>query len=129
MSEQRLDSLDRAVSRLLQAQREALEACEGVLDDREILDDADEFFDAPTPLVEEGQLYRAALEQVRTILASASEDVQTILGEVDESSHRGLAALPATVEEHSIGRGPEELLLPGIGLQAERPGEGYPVEG
>jgi hypothetical protein len=86
MSEQRLDSLDRAVSRLLQAQREALEACEGVLDDREILDDADEFFDAPTPLVEEGQLYRAALEQVRTILASASEDVQTILGEVDESS-------------------------------------------
>ncbi len=86
MSEQRLDSLDRAVSRLLQAQREALEACEGVLDDREILDDADEFFDTPTPLVEEGHLYRAALEDVRTILASASEDVQLILGEVDESS-------------------------------------------
>jgi hypothetical protein len=81
MSEQRLDSLDRAVSRLLQAQREALEACEGVLDDQEILDDADEFFDAPTPAVEEGQLYRAALEDIRTILASASEDVQVILGE------------------------------------------------
>jgi hypothetical protein len=81
MSENRLDSLDRALSRLLQAQRDALEACEGVLDDQEILDDADEFFDAPTPSVEEGHLYRAALEEVRTILATASEDVQTILGE------------------------------------------------
>jgi hypothetical protein len=61
MSEQRLDSLDRAVSRLLQAQQEALEACEGVLDDQEILDDADELFDSPTPPVQEGPLYRAAL--------------------------------------------------------------------
>jgi hypothetical protein len=85
MSEQRLDSLDRAVSRLLQAQQEALEACEGVLDDQEILDDADEFLDAPTPPVQEGPLYRAALEEVRTILASASEDVQAILGEGDGS--------------------------------------------
>jgi len=85
MSEQRLDILDRAISRLLQAQREALDACERVLDDQEILDDADEFFDAPTPPVEEGPLYRAALEDVRTILASASEDVQTILGEADGS--------------------------------------------
>jgi hypothetical protein len=87
MSERSLDSLDRAVSRLLQAQQEALEACEGVLDDQELLDDADEFFDAPTPPMEEGRLYRVALEQVRTILASASEDVQTILGERDDSGN------------------------------------------
>jgi hypothetical protein len=85
MSEQRLDSLDRAVSRLLQAQREALERCELVLDDQEILDDADEFVDAPTPPVEEGRLYRMALEEVHTILATASEDVQTILGEENGS--------------------------------------------
>jgi hypothetical protein len=86
MSEQRLDSLDRAVSRLLQAQQEALEACEGVLDDQEILDDADEFFDAPTPPVQEGPILRVALEDVRTILASASEDVRVILREGDGSS-------------------------------------------
>ncbi len=85
MSEQRLDSLDRAVSRLLQAQREALEACEGALDDQEILEDADVFFDAPRPPVEEGPLHRAALENVRAILVSASEDVQIILGEGDGS--------------------------------------------
>ena len=85
MSERSLDSLDRAVSRLLQAQREALETCERVLDDPEILDDADEFFDAPGPLVEKGRLYRVALEDVRTILASASEEVQLILGEGDGS--------------------------------------------
>jgi hypothetical protein len=85
MSEQRLDSLDRAIFRLMQAQREALEACERVLDDQEILDDADEFFDPPKPAVEEGRLYRAALEDVRAILASASDDVQTILGEGDGS--------------------------------------------
>ncbi len=85
MSEQRLDQLDRAVTRLIQAQREALETCERVLDyDDEILDDADEFFDAPTPPVEEGRLYRVALEDARTILVSASEDVRAILGEGDE---------------------------------------------
>jgi hypothetical protein len=81
MSEHRPDSLDRAVSRLLQAQREALEACERVLDDQEILDDADEVFDPPSQPAEEGWLYRVALEDVRAILVGASEDVQTILGE------------------------------------------------
>ena len=86
MSEQRWDSLDRAVSRLLQAQREALEACEQGLDDQEILHDTDEFFGTPGSQVEEGLLYRTALENVRTILVSASEDVQTILGEGNGSS-------------------------------------------
>jgi hypothetical protein len=85
MSEHRLDSLDRAVSRLLQAQREALETCEGVLGDQEILHDAHEFFDPPRPPVDEGPLYRVALEDVHAILASASEDVQIILGEGDGS--------------------------------------------
>ncbi len=91
MSEQRLDSLDRAVSRLLQAQREALEACEVALGDREILDDqvvlddADVFFDAPRSPVEKGTLHRAALENVRAILVGASEDVHIILGEGDGS--------------------------------------------
>ncbi len=33
---------------------------------------------------EEGRLYRAALEDVHTILVSASEDLRTILGEGDE---------------------------------------------
>jgi hypothetical protein len=87
MSEQRLDRLDRAVERLRAAQREALETCERVLDyDDEILDDADAFLDAPSPPVEEGRLYKVALEDVRTILVGASEDVQAILGEGSESS-------------------------------------------
>jgi hypothetical protein len=82
MSEQRLDRLDRAVTRMISAQTEALETCERVLlDDQEVLDDADEFFDAPTPPVEERYLYREALEDVRAILVGASEDVQDILGE------------------------------------------------
>jgi hypothetical protein len=87
MSEQRLDRLDRAVERLRLAQKEALETCERVLDyDDEILDDANEFIDAPTPPVEEGRLYKVALEDVRTILVGASEDVQAILGEGSGSS-------------------------------------------
>jgi hypothetical protein len=82
MSEQRLDRLDRAMTRLISAQTEALETCERVLlDDQEVLDDADEFFDAPTPPVGEKYLYREALEDVRAILVGASEDVQDILGE------------------------------------------------
>jgi hypothetical protein len=82
MGEQRLDRLDRAVERLRVAHQQALETCERVLDyDDEILDDADEFFDAPTPPAEEGRLYRVALEDVRAILVGASEDVQVILGE------------------------------------------------
>ncbi len=82
MSEQRLDQLDRAVTRLMQAQQEALETCERVLDyDDEIVDDASAFIDAPTAPVEEGRLYRVALEEVRAVLVGASEDVQAILGE------------------------------------------------
>ncbi len=84
MSEQRLDRLDRAVERLMQAQREALESCERVLDyDDEVLDDADELMEAPGPPVEEGRLYRVALEDVRAVLVSASEDVKAILEEGD----------------------------------------------
>jgi hypothetical protein len=87
MSEQRLDRLDRAVERLRLAHQEALETCERVLDyDDEILDDADEFFDAPTPPVEKGRLYRVALEDVRAILVGASADVEAILGEGSGSS-------------------------------------------
>jgi hypothetical protein len=87
MNEERIDRLDRAVERLRLAQQEALETCERVLDyDRKILDDADDFFDAPTPPVEEGRLYRVALEEVRAILVGASEDVQAILGEGSGSS-------------------------------------------
>ena len=86
MSEQRLDRLDRAVTRLMQAQQEALEMCERVLDyDDEILDDTSALIDAPTVPVEEGRLYRMALEEVRAVLVGASEDVQAILGEGDES--------------------------------------------
>ncbi len=82
MSEQRLDRLDRAVTRLMQAQQEALETCERVLDyDGEILDDTSAFIDAPSEPVEEGRLYRVALEDVRAVLVGASEDVQAILGE------------------------------------------------
>jgi hypothetical protein len=87
MSEERLDQLDRALERLRVAQQEALKRCEQVLDyDEETLDDADEFFDAPTPPVEEGRLYRVALEDVRAILVGASEDVESILGEGSGSS-------------------------------------------
>lgn len=86
MSERRLDRLDRAVTRLIQAQQEALETCERVLDyDDEILDDAGAFIDVPTAPVEEGRLYRVALEDVRAVLVGAAEDVQAILGESDGS--------------------------------------------
>jgi hypothetical protein len=82
MDEQRLDRLDRAVTRLMQAQQEALETCERVLDyDDEILDDTSAFIDAPSEPSEEGRLYRAALEDVRAVLVGASEDVQAIFGE------------------------------------------------
>jgi hypothetical protein len=88
MSEQRLDRLDRAVFRLMQAQQDALQTCEGVLVEKETLEEPTNqlsawplTIDAPRPPVEEGGLYRAALEGVRAILRSASEDVQTILGE------------------------------------------------
>lgn len=90
MREERLDRLDRTVTRLMQAQQEALETCEQVLDhDDEILDDVDEFMEAPSPRpsAKGEQLYRAALEDVRAILVGASEDVQQILGEGNESGN------------------------------------------
>jgi hypothetical protein len=87
MGEQRFDRLDRAVTRLMQAQQEALETCERVLDyDDEILDDTSAFIDSPSAPVEEGRLYRVALEDVRAVLVGASEDVQAILGEGSGSS-------------------------------------------
>ena len=95
-AQERLDRFDRATSRLMQAHQDALEACEGALD----------ITQAPTPVgtseastpldtlalprgaassgSEEERLYRAALEDVRKILLSASEDLPTILGEGDE---------------------------------------------
>ena len=87
MSEQRLDRLDRAVERLRLAHQEALKTCERVLDyDDEVMDDASTFIDDSAAPVEEKRLYRVALEDVRVILVSASEDVQTILGEGSGSS-------------------------------------------
>ncbi len=80
MSEQRLDRLDRAVERLMQAQREALENCERVLDyDDEVLDDTHPLIEVPGQLEDTGELYRAALEAVQAILVGASEDVEVIL--------------------------------------------------
>jgi hypothetical protein len=100
MSEQeRLARLDRAMTRLMQANLEALESCRGVLDERaehsvgddvEYMPDVSPSLDtfvhqgAPASRSEEGQLYRMALERVRTILVSASEDAQLILGEGNE---------------------------------------------
>ena len=49
--------------------------------------------------------------------------------EADEGSHRGLATLPASVEEHPIRCGPEEFLLPRIRLEAHSPGELGAVQG
>jgi hypothetical protein len=87
MSEQGLDRLDRAVERLRLAQQEALETCERVLDyDDDVIDDTSSFIDAPAAPAEEGRLYRVALQDVRTILVSASEDVQAILEEGSGSS-------------------------------------------
>jgi hypothetical protein len=97
--QERLDHFDRAMSRLMQAHGDALEACEGVLDDldeRPVGDDEGFVPEDSTILGtsappqdasasrSEGWLYRTALEDVRTILLSASEDVQAILGEGDE---------------------------------------------
>jgi hypothetical protein len=96
-AQERLDRFDRATSRLMQAHQDALEACEGALD----ITQAPTPLDTPeasTPLdtfalprgaasssgSEEGRLYRVALEDVRKILLSASEDLRTILGEGDE---------------------------------------------
>lgn len=100
MSEQeRLDRFDRAMSRLMQAHRDALEACRRVLDERDESSvgddvtqppgafaplDASTRLDASDSRSQEGRLYRLALDDVRTILVSASEDVETILGEDNE---------------------------------------------
>ena len=82
MSEQRLERLDRAVERLMLAQREALESCERVLDyDDEVLDDTNELMEVPGPPAAEGRLYRVALEDVRAVLVGALEDVEDILEE------------------------------------------------
>ena len=99
-AQERPDRFDRATSRLMQAHQDALGACEGALDDRveRSAGDAVGYIpEASTPLdtsmpplyasasgSEEGRLYRVALEDVRTILVSASEDLRTILGEGDE---------------------------------------------
>jgi hypothetical protein len=90
-AQERLDRFDRATSRLMQAHQDALEACEGALGipDPEaststLLDTfASPLGDAPSGS-QEGRLYRAALEDVRTILVGASEDLRAILGEGDE---------------------------------------------
>ncbi len=94
MSEQeRLDRFDRAMTSLIQAHREALEACGRVLDERDEppvsdmvvdLPGASAPLDDPASWLEEGRLYRVALEEVRTILMSASEDARLILGEGNE---------------------------------------------
>ena len=94
--QERLDRFDRAMTRLMQAHQDALEACRGVLDDRDehpggddvgYIPEASTRQDAFAPPLddsasrsEEGRLYRLALEDVQTILVSASEDVHTILG-------------------------------------------------
>jgi hypothetical protein len=99
-AQERLDRFDRAMSLLMQAHQDALGACEGALDDRVerstgdavgYIPEASTSLDTSVPPLyasasgsEEGQLYRAALEDVRTILVSASEDLRTILGEGDE---------------------------------------------
>ena len=99
-AQERLDRFDRAMSRLMQAHQDALGACEGALDDRGERSAGDAVGytpEASTPLdasipplyasasgSEEGRLYRAALEDVRKILLSASEDLRTILEEGDE---------------------------------------------
>ncbi len=91
-AQERLDRFDRATSRLMQAHQDALEACEGALDIPEVpeaststlLDTfASPLGDAPSGS-QEVRLYRAALEDVRTILVGASEDLRAILGEGDE---------------------------------------------
>lgn len=87
-AQERLDRLDRATSRLIQAHQDALEACEGALDIPQAPTPLDTLAPpqgaASSPGSGEGRLYRAALEDVRTILLSASEDLRTILGEGDE---------------------------------------------
>ena len=90
-AQERLDRFDRATSRLMQAHQDALEACEGALDIPDPEASASTLLDTSMPPLyasasgsEEGRLYRVALEDVRTILVSASEDLRTILGEGDE---------------------------------------------
>jgi hypothetical protein len=94
MNEQeRLDRFDRAMTRLIQANQEALEACRRVLDERgeppvgDVVVDLSGVsapLDDPASGLDEGWLYRGALEEVRTVLVSASEDVQLILEEGNE---------------------------------------------
>jgi hypothetical protein len=95
-----MDRYDRAMTRLMEAHQDALEACRGVLDDRDehsVGDDVVYVPEASSPMdifaptqdasasrSGEGLLYRVALEDVRTILVTASEEAQTILGEGNE---------------------------------------------
>jgi len=90
-AQERLDRFDRATSRLMQAHQDALEACEGALDIPDPEASASTLLDTFAPPLsdassglQEGRPYRAALEDVRTILVGASEDLRAILGEGDE---------------------------------------------
>jgi hypothetical protein len=91
-----LDRFDRAMARLVQAHQDALQACRGALGDDPVGEDVGYVPEASTPLYasllpepsalrsQEGLRYRAALEEVRTILVGASEDVRMILEEEHE---------------------------------------------
>jgi hypothetical protein len=71
-----------AVTRLMEAQREALGVCDGALGVREGGFEEDE--EAQT--MREKERMRAALEDVMAILGAASEDVRGVLGEGSEGT-------------------------------------------
>jgi hypothetical protein len=97
----------------MQAHQDALEACRRVLDDHPVGEDVGYVPEASTPLdasvdletsasrVDEGLLYRVALEEVRTILVGASEDVRTILEEEHEG---GVTSLSPSTGQRSPPR-------------------------
>ena len=75
-----LERLRRAVTRLAEAQQEALEVTDQALEVGRAFEAGEAGLEDDAQLLEESQHLEAALEDVRAILDSALVDVQAILG-------------------------------------------------
>jgi sulfur relay (sulfurtransferase) complex TusBCD TusD component (DsrE family) len=79
VSEQEPERLRRAVTRLMEAQQEALYVCNEALGSRGVLESGGVDLDDEAQSLEAAEHLGAALEDVLTILDAASEDAQVIL--------------------------------------------------
>jgi hypothetical protein len=85
VTEQELERLRRAVSRLIGAQQEALYVCNDALEARGVLEPGDIDSDDDIELLEASERLWSVVEDVLAILDGASADVRSILEEEGES--------------------------------------------